>query len=53
VYFVLGERSHTVEALSVHLVAADIEKLMEFLSQKTIRCIGESRSLDRAASLAC
>ena len=34
VYFVLGERSHTVEALSVHLVAADIEKLMEFLSQK-------------------
>jgi hypothetical protein len=32
--FVVGVRSHTGEVLSVSLMDADIEKLMEFLSQK-------------------
>jgi hypothetical protein len=32
--FVIGVRSHTGEVLSVYLMDADIEKLMEFLSRK-------------------
>ena len=32
--FVVGVRSHTGEVLSVYLMDADIEKLMEFLSRK-------------------
>jgi hypothetical protein len=31
---VVGVRSHTGEVLSVYLMDADIEKLMEFLCQK-------------------
>ena len=31
---VVGVRSHTGEVLSVYLMDADIEKLMEFLSRK-------------------
>jgi hypothetical protein len=34
VEFVVGWRSHTGEVLSVYRYDADIEKLMEFLSQK-------------------
>ena len=32
--FVVGVRSHTGEVLSVYLMNADIEKLMEFLCRK-------------------
>jgi hypothetical protein len=32
---VVGVRSHTGEVLSVYLMEADIEKLLEFLSRKT------------------
>jgi hypothetical protein len=32
--FVVAVRSHTGEVLSVYLMDGDIEKLMEFLSQK-------------------
>ena len=32
--FVVGVRDHTGEVLTVYLMDADIEKLVEFLSQK-------------------
>jgi hypothetical protein len=32
--FVVGVRSHTGEVLSVYLMDADIEKVVEFLSRK-------------------
>jgi hypothetical protein len=32
--FVMGVRSHTGEVLSVYLMDADIQKLMEFLRRK-------------------
>ena len=32
--FVVGVRSHTGDVLSVYLMDADIEKLMEFLTRK-------------------
>jgi hypothetical protein len=33
--FVVGVRSHTGEVLSVYLVAADIEKVVEYLTRKS------------------
>jgi hypothetical protein len=33
--FVVGARSQTREVLSVHLMGADIEKVVEFLTRKS------------------